>query len=430
MKTNQRRDFLKLFGGAAAGLAIAPFFNTAFAKELQQRTTLLEGMSPLEVAGNEDFWTFIQQSYTASPTIINLNNGGVSPQPKVVQDAQDRFTRMSNEAPSYHMWRILDKGREPIRDALAELSECSPEEIAINRNTTEALETIVFGLNLNAGDEVIVSNFDYPNMMNAWKQREKRDGIVLKKVVLDVPMEDDKEIVKRFMDQVTSKTKIMHVTHLINWTGQILPAKKIIEAAHKKGVEVVLDGAHSFAHIDYSINDLDCDYYGTSLHKWLCAPFGTGFLFVKKEKIKNLWPLFPGDKPNSDDIRKFEVLGTRSFPAEQAIGNAVEFHKGIGILRKEDRLRYLKNYWMERLREVKNIKLYTSFQPPYACALATVGIQGKTANEIHEFLYKKYKIHTTTIDHEGVNGVRITPHVYTTIDQLDRLVKALKEFAG
>ena len=355
MKPEERRDFLKIIGGAATGIAVSPFLNLTYAGELTEQTKKIDGLSAKDAAQKEDFWSFIKHSYTTSDSIINLNNGGVSPQPKIVQDAFVRYNEMSNEAPSYYMWRILDKGREPIREKLALLADCSPEEIAINRNTTEALETIIFGLNLKKGDEVVLSKFDYPNMMNSWKQRAKRDGVVLKYVDLEAPMEEKDEIVKRYEKAMTSKTKIVHITHMINWTGQILPAKAITKMAHEKGAEVIVDGAHSFAHIDYSIKDIDCDYFGTSLHKWLCAPFGTGFIFVKKEKISNLWTLFSNDDPNSSDIRKFEVLGTRSFPTEQGIGNAIEFHKMIGIERKQERLNYLKNYWMQQIKDLPNV---------------------------------------------------------------------------
>jgi selenocysteine lyase/cysteine desulfurase len=430
MNPKDRRNFLKIMGGTAAGISISPFFNLAYASELKDEIAKINGLTAKEVAKKEDFWSYIQQSYTTSNTIINLNNGGVSPQPKVVQDAFVRFNEMSNEAPSYYMWRVLDKGREPIREKLALLADCSPEEIAINRNTTEALETIIFGLNLKKGDEVVVSNFDYPNMMNSWKQRAKRDGVILKTVQLDAPMEDDDEILKRYEQAITAKTKIVHITHMINWTGQILPAKAITQMAHDKGAEVILDGAHSFAHIDYSIRDINCDYYGTSLHKWLCAPFGTGFLFVKKEKISKLWTLFSNEDPNSNDIRKFEALGTRSFPTEQGIGNAIDFHNSIGIQRKQERLNYLKNYWIGKIKDNPNIILYTSLLPDYSCALATFGIKGKDPLDIGVELFQKYKIHTTSIDHEGVKGVRITPHVYTTLNDLDKLIMAINDLAS
>lgn len=425
----QRRDFLKKIGGASAALSLTPFFNAAFGKSLQAEIQKISGLNAVQAAKNESFWKFIQSSYSVSANITNLNNGGVSPQPIVVQDAFVRFNELSNEAPSYYMWRILDKGRETVRQNLASLADCDTEEIAINRNTTEALETIIFGLNMKSGDEVVVSNFDYPNMLNSWKQREKREGIILKYVKLDAPMEDDDEIVKRYTDQITSKTRIVHITQVINWTGQILPVKKITEAAHKRGAEVVVDGAHAFAHIEFSLKDFNCDYFGTSLHKWCCAPFGTGFLFVKKEKIPALWTMFSNDDPNSSDIRKFEVLGTRSFPSEMAIGNALKFHNMVGGKRKEERLRYLKNYWLDQVKDLEKVKSHTSQLPQYSCALTTIGIEGKSGNEINNYLFDNYKIHVTSINKEGMNGVRVTPHIYTTLPELDRLIKAITELA-
>jgi len=429
MSQTNRRSFLKKLGGTAAAFSIAPFFDPIYAEELKSAINKISHLPPAEAAKDEDFWRFIQQSYTVSASIINLNNGGVSPQPKVVQDAFERFNRLCNEAPSYYMWRVLDKGREPLREKLAGLAGCSPEEIAINRNTTEALETIIFGLRLKAGDEVVLTNFDYPNMINSWKQREKRDGIVLKFIDLDLPVEDEKDIVKTFEKAFTSKTKVVLITHIINWTGQILPARAIADAAHKRGIEVIVDAAHSFAHIDYKISDLNCDYLGTSLHKWLCAPFGTGFIYVKKEKIKNMWTMFSNDDPNSDDIRKFEALGTRSFAIEQAIGNAINFHTMIGSKRKEERLRYLKNYWAEKVVKLPKVKLHTSLKPEFSCALTTFSIEGYTPAEIDKHLFGKYKIHTTNINREHVHGVRVTPHVYTTLYDLDRLIKAIEELA-
>lgn len=385
-----------------------------------------EGESVEEITTDETFWYQIQQAYTVSPNVTNLNNGGVSPSPKVVQEAVERYNRLSNEAPSYYMWRILDQGREPLRAKLAELAGCSPEEIAVNRNSSEALETVIFGLRLKAGDEVVLTKQDYPNMINAWKQRAHRDGIVLKWLSFDFPIEDDDQIVRAFAEAFTDRTKVVQVTHMINWSGQLLPAKKIAQEAHKRGIEVLLDAAHTFAHIDYNIPDLDCDYFGTSLHKWLCAPFGSGLLYVKKDKIRNLYPLFGAGDPESEDIRKFENLGTRSFAIEQAIGQAVNFHHMIGSQRKEKRLHYLKNYWTERVSKLPGVHIHTSLKPEFACAIALVSVDGLSPGAVSEFLFDKYKIHTVPIEWENIKGVRITPNVYTTTRDLDRLVSAFE----
>jgi selenocysteine lyase/cysteine desulfurase len=340
-----------------------------------------------------------------------------------------QYYRMCNEAPSYYMWRILDQGRESLRMKLADLAGCSPEELAIDRNSTESLNTIIFGLSLKAGDEVVLTKYDYPNMMNAWKQREKRDGIKLVWIDFNHPMEDEKKIVSMFENAFTSKTKFVMITHMINWTGQLLPARAIADAAHKRGIEVIVDGAHTFAHLSYKIPDLDCDYYGTSLHKWLCAPFGSGLMYIKKDKIKNVWALLSNNEPDGSDIRKFESLGTRSFASEMAIGHSVDFHNVIGSKRKEERLRYLKNYWAEKAAKLPGVKFNTSLKPEFSCALANFSIEGMKPEEIETHLLDKYKIHTVTINYEKIHGIRITPHVYTSTKELDRLIKGIEELA-
>ena len=427
MPTN-RRGFL----GKAGALTATAFFSTlmepAWSRNLKAAIRDAENVPADDIASEEDFWYYIQQSFTSSPGLINLNNGGVSPAPRSVQEAMKRYYDLSNEAPSYYMWRILDQGREPLRKNLAKLAGCSPEEIAINRNASEGLETIIFGLQLKAGDEVVAARQDYPNMINAYKQRELRDGIKVTWINLDLPSEDEDYLVSQYVNAFTSKTRVVHITHIINWNGQILPVKKIAAEAHKRGIEVVVDGAHSFAQFSFTIPQLDCDYFAASLHKWLYAPIGSGMLYVKRDKIKKLYPLFAGDDPLKDDIRKFENLGTRPFFIEQAIGKALEFHEMIGSERKEKRLHYLKNYWMEKVKDIPRLHLNTSLKPQWGCAIGNIGIEGKKPGELDSFLMEKYKVHTVAISWENINGIRVTPNVYTTIRNLDVLIEGITAF--
>ena len=429
MPAFNRRSFLYKAGSFSATTLWASLTLPAWSINLEAALKNAANISSDDLASEEEFWYYVQQSFTVSPGIINLNNGGVSPAPKVVQDAMKRYYDLSNEAPSYYMWRIIDQGREPLRKNLALMAGCDAEEIAMNRNASEGLETIIFGLQLKPGDEVVAARQDYPNMVNAWKQREKRDNIKMTWVNLETPTEDEDYLVNQYVNAFSSKTKFVHLTHIINWNGQILPVKKIAQEAHKKGIEVIVDGAHSFAHFDFKIPDLDCDYYATSLHKWLFAPIGAGMLYVKKEKIKNLFPLFAAADPLQDDIRKFENLGTRPFFIEQAIGKAIEFHEMIGSERKEKRLHYLKNYWMKKVQDMPSVILNTSLDPKWGCAIGNIGIHGKKPAELDQYLFNKYKIHTTTIEWENIKGVRVTPNVYTTTKNLDLLVKAIREFA-
>ena len=419
-----------LAAGAAGTLDTLAAIDPSFGRQLEKKLSLLENMSLDASADNEDFWSWIRESYTVSPNIVNLNNGGVSPQPKVVQDAHIRFYQYSNEAPSYYMWRILDQGRENLRIKLAGICGTLPEEIAINRNATEGLNTIIFGLNLKEGDEVVLSRFDYPNMMNAWKQREKRDKIKLVWIDIPQPIEDDAGIVQLYEKAITPKTKIVHITHLINWTGNIVPCRAIADMAHKKGCEVIVDAAHTFAHMDFKLPDTGADYLATSLHKWLSAPFGSGLMYIRKEKITNVWALLSAEEPDGNSIKKFENLGTRSSAAEMAIGAAADFYTIIGAKRKEARLRFLKDYWLQKVAGQPHMNLYTSLKPTQSCAIATIGFEGWQAQDIERTLFDKYKIHTVSMVHEKVNGIRITPNVYTSTQELNLLVKGLKEISA
>jgi len=430
MSATNRRRFLQKAGTLSATALLASITKPAWSRNLEKALRKSEGVSPGDLATEEDFWYYIQQSFTGSPGLINLNNGGVSPAPIPVEEAAKRFYDYSNEAPSYNMWRILDQGREPLRKNLARLAGSGAEEIAINRNSSEGLETVIFGLQLKAGDEVVAARQDYPNMVNAYNQRQKRDGIKMVWVNLELPSEDENYLAEQYIKAFTSKTKLVHITHIINWNGQILPVRKIADEAHKRGIEVIVDGAHSFAHFSFKIPDLGCDYFASSLHKWLFAPIGSGMLYVKKAKIKNIYPLFAtSDDPLKDDIRKFENLGTRPFFIEQAIGKALEFHEMIGSERKEKRLCYLKNYWMERVKDLPKVKINTSLDPKWGCAIGNVAIEGKKPADLEAFLFDKYKIHTVSIEWENIHGVRITPSVYTTIGNLDLLVEGITTFA-
>lgn len=420
-----RRSFIRQTAALLGGLALHQDARAAFFPEMPPSPNMDIGDDP-----EHDFWRQIRAAFSASPNIINLNNGGVSPAPRAALDALDHYNRMCNEAPSYYMWRILDQDREPLRYNLAALAGADPEEIALNRNATEALNTIIFGLNLKAGDEVVVCKYDYPNMINAWKQREKRDGIRLVWTDLYLPSENEEALVQAYVSKFTNKTRVVHLTHIINWCGQILPVRRIADAARARGIEVVIDGAHSFALLDYKIPDLGGDYFGTSLHKWLCAPFGNGLLWIKKEKIPNVWALLSNDKPDGGDIRKFESLGTRSFPTEMAVGYSLDLHNLIGTDRKQQRLHYLKNYWMEQVRDVPGIRFYTSMHPKWGCAIGVFGIEGMAGGEVSEALFKNWKIHAVGIEWEKVNGVRITPNVYTTEHELDKLVMGIRQLAA
>jgi selenocysteine lyase/cysteine desulfurase len=430
MTTYGRRTFLKQAATLAGAFSANSLFRQAHAADWQAASARIAHLEPALAAQDEDYWAVIQRGYSVNPNLINLNNGGVSPAPVVVQQAVERYNELSNEGPSYYMWRILDQGREPLRERLAQLAGAQPGEIAVDRNSTEALNTIIFGIPLERGDEVIGTKQDYPHMIEAYRQRAMRDGIVYKQISFDFPIEDDERIVKAYEEAITPRTKLIHVTHMINWVGQVMPVAKISDMAHARGIEVIADGAHSFGLMDFKVTDLHCDYFGTSLHKFLSAPIGSGMMWIKADKIAKVWPLVCAGDPHSADIRKFEDIGTRSFPIEQGIGEAINFHEGIGLKRKEERIRYLKDYWANRVKGMPKVKLHTSLDARYSCAICGVSIDGMTPSDLENALFNNYKIHAVGIVWENISCVRVTPHVYTTLPDLDKLVRAIGELSA
>ena len=382
----------------------------------------------LSLLEDEDYWDKVRSQFRINPNITNFNNGGVSPSPIRVEEKFYELFREANAVPSYTMWRLQEKERAGVRAKLAELGDCKVSEVAICRNTTEALNNAIWGIDLKAGDEVILSKFDYPNMMNAWKQVAARKGVVLKWVDLNLPSEDAKYIIDQFARQITTRTKVMEITHLINWNGQLLPAKELCELATANDIISIVDAAHSFAHINFSIREMGCDVLGTSLHKWLNAPFGTGMLFVKEDRIPSIWPIYAHPEQDKNRISKFEHMGTRPFPLELSIGHAIDFHQKIGTKLKMQRLLFLREYWAKQVEDIEELIFWTSRSEIFGSGLCLLGVKGQKANEFSAYLFKNFGIHVTTIHHEYLSGIRITPNIYTSLTDLDRLVSGIKSY--
>lgn len=420
-----RRNFLKSIGLGVSSLSLFGLSTKTAQAVLEKKIKEVKGLTPFEVAQDESFWFYVQQAFNIDRNIINLNNGGVHPAPKIVMDAVHRYLDFSNGAPPYNMWRLLQPRKELIRKKLADTFGCSPEEIAITRNVTESMQIALLGLELKPGDEVLTTTHDYPSMKNALFHREKREGVVVKTFDFPYPPPNLKVLAELFEKNVTSRTRLILVCHITNLTGQIFPIRDICQMARKRGIEVVIDGAHSFGHFEYKQKDLDCDIYGANLHKWIMAPIGTGFLYVKKEKIRNIWPLFPAPDPQSDDIRKFEHIGTHPEYLELAIGEALTFHHGIGGKRKEERFRYLRNYWAKPLEKLPGVKILTSYDPQQSCGLGTFTVENMDMAKLSEILFDKHKIYTISVNvPEDVVGIRVTPSIYTTLRELDVFIEA------
>ena len=413
----RRRDLLQLAGLHATSIAVA-----------QNASRYVQDRTPQSVAADEDYWAEVRTAFTIDRNIINLNNGGVSPSPRVVQDAMRRYLEISNMAPVHTMWRILEPQVEVVRRRLAASFGCDPEEIALSRNASEALEIAQLGLDLQRGDEVLTTNQDYPRMITTWRQRERRDGIVLKFLSFPVPPPSLDDLYQRFERAITPRTRVLLLCHITNRTGQIFPVKKICQMARQRGIEVIIDGAHAFAHFPYKHEDLDCDYYGTSLHKWVMAPHGTGFLYVRKAKIPALWPLMAASDSLRDNIRKFEEIGTHPAANHNAITEALTFTESIGVERKAARLRYLRDRWAVRLARLPKVKILHSPDPAQSCGLGFLGLDKSIEPaKVGATLWEKHGILVTSMSSEEYGGLRITPNVYTTLEEIDTFAAAVEK---
>lgn len=419
-----RRSFLHSMVGATAAL---PVMRDDGLRRVFDASTGVRGRSPEEIARDEEYWREIQQAFTVDRSLINLNNGGVSPAPRVVQEAMKRDLDFSNEAPVYTMWDILEPHIEGVRRGLAADFGCDPEEMAITRNASEALEICQLGIDLEPGDEILTTDQDYGRMLTTWDQRVRREGIVVKRVSFPNPPPSHQFLVDVFADAMTDRTRVLHFCHITNLAGLIFPVRDICRMARARGIQTIVDGAHAYAQFPFTLADLECDYYGTSLHKWLLAPHGTGFLYVRRDRIRGLWPLMAAPPAMDEDIRKFEEIGTHPAANHNAIAEALTFHQGIGAEPKAARLRYLRNRWMEYFNGMPGVRIHTSFEPAMSCGLANIGLEGVEPGKIVSHLWETRRIIVTPIGHKDCTGLRITPNVYTTLEEVDVFIEALEK---
>lgn len=419
-----RRAFLNRLGSTGSLMAAA---LTSDGLSLMARAAdKARGRSPLELAADEDFWREVQLGFTLDRTVINLNNGGVCPSPRVVHEAFKRYLDHANQAPVFNMWQEQEPNLERVRVGLAQDAGCDPEELAITRNASEALQIAQLGIDLAPGDEVVTTTQDYGRMLDTWDQRVRRDGIVLTKVSFPVPPPSMADLTARLTRALTPKTRVLHFCHITNLTGQIFPVADICKIARERGIQTIVDGAHAFGHFPFALRDLGCDYYGTSLHKWLLAPIGTGFLYVRRDRIPALWPLTPAAASRAGDIRKFEEVGTHPAANHNAIAEARVYHHTIGGERKLARLRYLRDRWMRRLADHPKARILTSFEPGQSGAIGNLSTPGLDPARLAAHLYAQHRIIVTSIKHAEFEGLRVTPNVYTTLEEVDTFATTME----
>lgn len=418
-----KREFLKNVSLAAVGL---PFIRTSFSTSLNT----LKHLSPNQIATEENFWLQVRKDYSLKPDYINLESGYYNIIPNPTLNHMIDHARMVNYEGSYYMRTVQWDQKNAMAAKLAKVVGTSAKNLIITRNTTESLDMVIKGMNWKKGDEAVYAKQDYGAMKMMFEQVSRRYGT--KNIIVSVPNHptSDEEIVRIYQNAITSRTKLLMVCHMVNITGQILPIKKICQMAHKKGVQVMVDGAHCVGHFQFKIDDLECDYYGSSLHKWLAVPLGTGMLYVRDKHIDNLWPVFAEHHREPGDIARLNHVGTHPVYHDLSIENAIEYYAMLGAERKEARLRYLQEYWSSKVRTHPNIVVNTPKESFRACGIANVGLKNLKPQELAKQLMDRYQIFTVAIDYANVQGCRISPNVFTTTQELDVFVKALQELAS
>ena len=419
-----------LLAGAAASLAAGA--TAAFRNDALERVEIALARGGGE-PDDHDFWYQVRQAFTLDPNFVNFNNGGCSPSPRIVADAVKRQMDYGNQAPSYYMWQHLTPEREAVRKRLAAFFHVSPDEIAITRNASESLETCLFGIDLQPGDEVVCSRLDYPRMITTLKTRERREGIKLVTVDSPIPSMSDSQVrrhlVEGYSRAITKRTKLMLVSQVSFMNGQIFPIKEVCALGKKNGIPVVVDGAHAFAQYEFDHSDLRCEMYGASLHKWLMAPMGTGLLYVQKDRIPHVWPLMAAADTQDNDIRKFEEIGTHQAATLNGIGEALTFAEMLGQKRKEARLRHLRAIWTRKIADHPKVRWYTSLNNDESCGLTTVGMKHIKTADLQAWLMTQKGIYVISIVNDFIDGLRVTPNVYTTDAEAERFADALWEAA-
>jgi isopenicillin-N epimerase len=422
---NARRDFLRQV--VPAGLVGVAALKTDWLGRIAFATAAVADRTPAELAADESYWREIQQAFTLDRTILNFNNGYTCPSPRVVHEALKRYLDISNQAPIHYMWNQMEPNVETVRRNLAAEVGCDPEELAITRNASEGLQIAQLGIDMQPGDEVVTTDQDYGRMLDTWDQRVRRDKIKVTKISFPVPTTNLSELTDRITRAITPKTKVIHICHITNLTGQLFPVRDIARLARARGIQTIVDGAHAFAHFPFKVSELECDYYGCSLHKWLLAPVGTGFLYVRRENIAKLWPLTPAAASKADNIRKFEEVGTHPAANHNAIGEALAFHQAIGTERKAARLRYLNDRWAKRVDKLPGVKILNSREVNQAWGLFNVSLERVDAPKAYDFLWTKYRIITAAIKRDDYQGLRVTPNVYTTLGEVDTFAGAIED---
>ena len=414
-----RRNFIH--NSIAAG-TLFPLFSMDFKKD---------SYSLNDLNRDENYWKKVADMYHQNVKFINLESGYFSPSPESVKDYWVNFVNEINESPSYYMRTRQTEMREKVRKKLADYAGIQTDELILTRNTTESMNIIIQGIKLEKGDEILRTNLEYPNIIQALDMRERRFGTKVR--IVDVPIhpKSQQEIVDMVIGAVNKKTKVILISHMVFLNGQVFPVKEVCAKAREMGLETIVDGAHSFSHVDMDVSEIGCDYYGSSLHKWLGAPLGNGLLYVKKGNAERLWPLYGDTAYDDDNIMKLEHLGTRPCSDQNGIIPAVDFNLEIGKKEKSERLKFLQMRWASELKDNKNIILNTPLGEGQSYGIANVGVKNLRPSELADKLFDDHNIFTVPIDDDrGIRGVRVSPNLYSTVEDIDKFIEAMLTIAA
>jgi selenocysteine lyase/cysteine desulfurase len=416
-----KRNFIKTLGALSVSSLVSP-------SELTKIKSISYSLP--KIKSDEELWSTVRSHYTLKDDYINLESGYYSIIPNPVLEHFIKHVKYVNIEGSYYMRNDLNKNKDRVISELAKLVGSTSDQIGITRNATESLDLVISGYQWERGDEAIYAKQDYGTMKEMFEQISLRYGVKTKIVSIPNHPKSDEEIISIYESQITDKTKLIMMCHMINITGQILPVKKICEMAHSYGVEVMVDGAHCVGHFDFSIDEFNCDYYGSSLHKWLATPLGAGLLYINKNNTHKIWPLLANGNTNKKDIKRLNHIGTHPVHTDLAISNSIDYTNWIGMKKKEKRMRYLQRYWSDKLRIIENIIINTPEDINRSCGIGNVGLTNMSPSQMSKVLFEKYKIFTVAIDYANVKGCRISPNIFTTTNELDQFVSAVKEMAN
>lgn len=374
----------------------------------------------------EQFWSDIALEYDLDDRYTVLNGGGNNPLPRRVASALRRYQEMAASQPRPFNYEFINY-REEHRRRLARLLGCDSAEVALTRNTTEGLNIVARGLAFERGDRVLFSPFEEHYAYRAFEPLASRYGVELK--VVDLPVAPSTEqVVSAFAAEMTPGSRLLVASHIVDSWGYVLPIDELAALAHRSGARLLVDGALSFGHIPVDVKQLGCDYFATSLHKWLNAPLGTGVLFVREDRIEDLWPLY-GVRRNAIDIRKFEEIGTRDGAVIAAIGQAIDFYELIGPERKAERLRFLLSRLIERLSGVQGVQVITEPDAARRAGLARVVVDGWTGVDLTTALRERFAFYVYGNFPGDLDGVYVSPNVFNSLQDIERFAAAVKELA-